>query len=879
MSKRRSRAPWALSVYPSVALLTLLLAGSAFCDTPSQFSIMLSSGSVGRYEKLEIICNGITTSYSNPFDPNQVSVEGYFTDPDGVQEEVNGFWYEEYVRSLAGGHEVVTASGSPHWRVRYAPKKVGSYSCYVTVTDAGGTVQSETRQFTVAGSDNPGFLHVSEENPRYFEFDSGEGFFGVALNAGWWGSTKTYSYDDYFGKMLQYKANLARMYVMNCQDGDHPEGYIEWVLTIQDRDLGSNYDMADAWRFDYLLELAEQNGIYIHLTTEEFVSGFTHIWQANLYNSANGGTCTYVGDFFADPTAKQYHKRMLRYLVARYGYSTSIAIWDLTHEVNELQWQPGSWSWTDLYDWHQEMAAAIRQYDPYDHIIGTNTGSFNVFPDLYGLPEMEFGAIHSYYVPGWQDRPSDPLGQDMAALIDYYSSALRRTVPNKPNINAGFGVLASNWGISEYTDGTAPDDFDGINLHNGLWSGLMSGLAATPYIWQWSYCFAHPAWLEHYTGMANFMAGEDLVSADLAPISSQPILNNGDFEQGDEGWTLREKFSISSDPRDAQGHSLRWTSTESEAMRSNSWAYVRANTQYTLTAWVKTVGVSSTVDGIYLLAQYYDGSEWIMHRSAVLTGDTEQELSITFTTGPAIAAGKLYIDCSAHWSTGTAWFDDVRLEETAVGTISVSDDNLRVLGLKNRDGGLFWLKNKEHTWYNVVAQGMTPQTIQDATFTISSMNEGNYTIESWDTYDGIRTETVTAATDGSGNLTVSLAGIQKDIGYKINRQVSGEDTIPPSTPVIATPAQVVNAETIEIALSVPSTDANFSNHQLRGGQYLNWTDTSGTGPFVFALEENTVNTLSVRGRDTYGNVSDAASVAITEDSQAPSVPPAPTHVE
>ena len=90
--------------------------------------------------------------------------------------------------------------------------------------------------------------------------------------------------------------------------------------------------------------------------------------------------------------------------------------------------------------------------------------------------------------------------------------------------------------------------------------------------------------------------------------------------------------------------------------------------------------------------------------------------------------------------------------------------------------------------------------------------------------------------------------------------------------MISTQAQVVNADAFAVELSTPSTDENFSNYQVLGGQYSTWTNTSETGPFVFTLVQNVANTLSVRGRDTFGNVSNAASVVITEDSVLPTTP-------
>jgi len=127
-------------------LLALIISPGVSADTPPDFPILLSSESLSRYDRLEITCAGIdSTGYTNPFDPAEVSVEGHFIDPDSVEEVVYGFWYQDYQRTQSGSSEVLTSVGSEHWRVRYKKKKVGSYTCYVTVTDSErhGSVRDE----------------------------------------------------------------------------------------------------------------------------------------------------------------------------------------------------------------------------------------------------------------------------------------------------------------------------------------------------------------------------------------------------------------------------------------------------------------------------------------------------------------------------------------------------------------------------------------------------------------------------------------------------------------------------------------------------------------------------------------------------------------
>ncbi|MBI5097025.1 MAG: carboxypeptidase regulatory-like domain-containing protein, partial [Nitrospirae bacterium] len=133
------------------------------------------------------------------------------------------------------------------------------------------------------------------------------------------------------------------------------------------------------------------------------------------------------------------------------------------------------------------------------------------------------------------------------------------------------------------------------------------------------------------------------------------------------------------------------------------------------------------------------------------------------------------------------------------------------------------------------------------------------------------TPTMTVAlSGGDGNKTIYVkyfddAGNESDL-------VSASvvlDTIPPATPVIFNQNQIANQTSFEMTLSTPSTDANFKTYQLKGGQYTDWTDTAETTTFSFTLTQQGANSLSIRGKDMAGNLSNEASVIITVDSVSP----------
>lgn len=482
------------------------------------------NGRIPRYEKLEITL-ALNASYSNPFDPDEIRVDGYFVSPGHNTLVHPGFYYQGYQVSETGGIETYTPVGTPAWKVRFTPSEIGTYQYYIRVTDKNGTVNSNSNSFEVVDSNNPGFIRVSKKNSRYFEFDNGDPFIGVGLDIAWWQDEhkRISTYEYYLSRMNEYKANLARVWMTNSGRDQN------WILSIQDKKLGSDYNLEEAWAFDTILDMAQQKRVHFLLTLDD-VNQFTYNWPNNVYNSAAGGPCSYPSAIFTHPQAKKYQKQIFRYIIARWGYSPSILSWELFNEIDELQWSdPDHWNSQDMIDWHQEMAQYIKSIDAQRHLVNTSTGSFKTHSDLYGLPEMDFAQIHFYYVAGCCSyAPSDPTGRDMADLTRYYSHLVYGSVTGKPSIVGEWGLLNQNWIDSAFLN----TDDKGIHLHNGLWSSLMSGMAATGLSWHWQYHREHdPAWWQHYRAIANYF--DDVNISNLTVM--KPLNVDFSLPEGSDG--------------------------------------------------------------------------------------------------------------------------------------------------------------------------------------------------------------------------------------------------------------------------------------------------------------------------------------------------------
>jgi len=100
------------------------------------------------------------------------------------------------------------------------------------------------------------------------------------------------------------------------------------------------------------------------------------------------------------------------------------------------------------------------------------------------------------------------------------------------------------------------------------------------------------------------------------------------------------------------------------------------------------------------------------------------------------------------------------------------------------------------------------------------------------------------------------------------------DTEAPTPPVLHVPAQIINADQIDVSLLAPSTDNSGQAlvYQLRT-QGANWIQlTRQDFPFTVKLEQDRGNLIRVRALDPAGNAGAEESVVVVEDSTPPTDP-------
>lgn len=377
------------------------------------------------YSKFELSFN-LTRTYSNPYDPSAVDVQGHFVDPDGHEESVPGFFYQGYQRTQVDGAEVLTPMGRSHWKVRYAPRKTGRYHYYLTVDD-GRQLRTDVGSFLCIPDDTPGFVRMSREDSDYFEFDNGDFYYPIGHNIASVRDTRaegmgvyisdsegTFAYDRFLARMGRNGENFGRVWLT-------PWSFeIEWTKAYEPHYGGlGRYSQVNSWRLDHVVDTAREHGVYLMLliashgeiTTYEsnFQGGIDehgrrHPEWGSPYWTYNGGPLESPDAFYTNRDVLRYYKRQVRYIAARWGYSTSVMAWEMLNEPDLHQTFRETNS-TAARNFGPQCSAFLSslfqhmgRFDPAQHLRTTNVWQHwkdHTLPVLR-TEELDFYAAHMF---------------------------------------------------------------------------------------------------------------------------------------------------------------------------------------------------------------------------------------------------------------------------------------------------------------------------------------------------------------------------------------------------------------------------------------------------------------------------------------------------
>ncbi|MFA7231808.1 MAG: hypothetical protein WC071_11110, partial [Victivallaceae bacterium] len=454
----------------------------------------------------------LSREYFNPFNPDEIQIDVEAVTPLGHTIRWPAFYTRNFTRSRHFTREIIMPDGKAYWAFRFTPTEPGEYQLRLIIQDKSGKnvemLISPDQKFPVKLSARKGFVKTSIRDYRFFEFSSGEFFFPVGINIhtnidlrseesfqfGHLPDRGTYDYDEYFSAMAANGINAVEIWMASWTFA------IEWDCAREFYQGLGRYNLANAWKLDYVLNNAREKDIYVHLVLDnhgKLAANMDQEWGDNPFNAenefavANGGFLKNAVDFFTDPQARKLNRQRNRYIAARWGSQTNIFGIEFWSEVDLVS------DFKDIYangvclDWHKEAVTDFYNADQGKHLLTTHVcGDYQrqlEFRKLFELPE------HVYVI-------GDAYRKQYIHFVDQMRlHAEELPVFGKPVLITEFGGT-SQAGKPEMVVG---------DIHCGLWSAFFKEQAGTPFLWWHDFVHLNNHYA-HYLGFSRFINGIDL---------------------------------------------------------------------------------------------------------------------------------------------------------------------------------------------------------------------------------------------------------------------------------------------------------------------------------------------------------------------------------
>ncbi len=108
-----------------------------------------------------------------------ISVEGIITTPSGKTLHQPAFYNVDVERAQQGDAVHYLELPTSEWMLRVSPQETGVHQVSISVTDASGTQITPIGSFDAQSPVRPGFISVSKDDPRYFQFSNGSLFWPI----------------------------------------------------------------------------------------------------------------------------------------------------------------------------------------------------------------------------------------------------------------------------------------------------------------------------------------------------------------------------------------------------------------------------------------------------------------------------------------------------------------------------------------------------------------------------------------------------------------------------------------------------------------------------------------------------------------------------
>ena len=763
-------------------------------------NVQVNSTAVRVYEKYEVKFSVASTTeypffqYDESSPPGVlprvgITVEGVFTSPSGKILRQPAFFMTEVTRSGSGSSVAYEETNIKYWVVRFAPQETGQYSVTLSARDSSGTTTATVGTFTAQSPVKPGFIRVSQSDPRYFEFNNGDLYWPIGPA---WGSN-----------YAQYKntgQNLERPWVAGL--GIYSTNWARWKSTAEQ--FGNEGIMTRLnWREKY----PGHDLSYEIFYATSGVNGF-EMWLTNWLDETFGPRLK---------SGRQYQVKLTYKATNIAGPSSrcSSCPYGFVIKINESH----HWGISDVAGIENFLRNSTRIVNhistnsDWNTVTTTFTSPINSSQIYLYLDNVTSGQV---YVDEFSMREILPGGGLGGEVIGNPRADQHTYVENRP---AAF----MDWQLDQgeqndvFFKYVVHDKNDWIQSHlltDGVWADVGDGYYQaenTKARWllrqwyrylvaRWGYSTAIHSWELNNEGPPNEVANgtaphwetAQAFASYMHQIDAHPHLATTSF------WCCwRPVF---------WGNNTKFGDIDYADVHEYSNNPQLANQNYTndVAAWIRNMAGVIFQDNVgkptILAENGLADSGWAPISELQQTNPGiyyHNQLWAGLDPGALFAPNYWYsehLNRINRITISTPFYNFVKTLDLNKGGYvplgaTISNTKLRVFGQKNltKRKAHAWIQNADHTWRNVM-NGVNSS--QSGTISFVMNPNAAYVVETWNTYTGSLTSSTSQSTNRTGTLTLTITSLSDDRAVKITPQGFVEPSPTPAPTPSATPAPV-----------------------------------------------------------------------------------------
>lgn len=433
--------------------------------------------------------------------------------PNGYVEE--GLVFKDMPAKLTydyHGYESVEQIGDIRLSSRYTPTEIGIYKWLAYCGDN----LVEEGEFECINSDNPGYVKVSEKDPRYFAYSNGDSYVPIGLNLVGADYHALAAGGDHFERSKQSATPGCITYErwmkeLSNNGGNYARLWLSSKYFEARTESPGTHDLSAFVHLDRVVEIARKYGIKLKMCLEHFRT-FTKeesYFYRTMKDPDTGEQMRDIEKWYNDPRWNEIWLQDINPYIARYWDDPVVFAWELWNE-NDC----GDGKFESVLSWTKRMLAEIKKCSP-KNLVTNSLGSFDetwkqqVQDAFRYLEEMDFQQVHRYLDQGapWEIAREDGV----LFSIDAVNKCRREDKPI---------ILTETGAVNDRHTGPFrfyQCDHKGLIFHDVTYPAFFAGAAGSGHIWHWGeYVEAKNLW-KYYKPLSDMLSGVQVDEENFIP--------------------------------------------------------------------------------------------------------------------------------------------------------------------------------------------------------------------------------------------------------------------------------------------------------------------------------------------------------------------------